>query len=197
MNKNKILAPLKSRRQPVMDLLDHIAAAQNLREISRLLNSVIVKFGRQGIIARGPHGDLQKCFNLILRRGTKLVVYAAVSIREIRIFISGMMDIERHKSWRRVYRPTLPGEGSRTFMIIQFRDRTKITRPRRRHRQDLDLAELSAAAKDLLRIYWLLDDVVIRLALAGAMTKRQFTALNGASDRILLAALAARKYLHK
>jgi hypothetical protein len=82
-------------------------------------------------------------------------------------------------------------------MIIQFRDRTKITRPRRRHRQDLDLAELSAAAKDLLRIYWLLDDVVIRLALAGAMTKRQFTALNGASDRILLAALAARKYLHK
>ncbi len=54
-----------------MDLLDHIAAAQNLREISRLLNSVIVKFGRQGIIARGPHGDLQKCFNLILKARDK------------------------------------------------------------------------------------------------------------------------------
>lgn len=80
-------------------------------------------------------------------------------------------------------------------MIIQFPDRTKVSR--RRHRYDLDLVELSAAAKDLLRIYWLLDDVLIRLAKAGAMTKRQFTALNGASTRILMAVVASKKYLHK
>jgi hypothetical protein len=82
-------------------------------------------------------------------------------------------------------------------MIIQFPDRTKISRPRRRHRSALDFVELSAAAKDLLRIYWLLDDVLIRLAQAGAITKRPFTALNGASTRILMAAVASKKYLRK
>jgi hypothetical protein len=61
----------RHQRQPVMDLVDHIAAARDLREIARLLNDLIMIFGRRGILTKGPYGDLQKCSYMIFEARDK------------------------------------------------------------------------------------------------------------------------------
>lgn len=67
MNKRKVLQLVPRRRKPSMKLIDHITAARDLREISRLLNDLILKFCRYGIITKGPCGNLHNCSNLIFK----------------------------------------------------------------------------------------------------------------------------------
>jgi len=57
--------------KPVLNLDEHIEAARDLREVSRLLTALIMKFGRQGILVKGPNGDLYRCMELIFNARCK------------------------------------------------------------------------------------------------------------------------------
>ncbi len=49
------------RRVPKFELIDHITAARDLREINRMLNDLVETFGRYGLLTKEPHKSLLQC----------------------------------------------------------------------------------------------------------------------------------------